>query len=129
VGLNNGKEAARYSVQTSGRSQTIIATSDKHILSGNKDLAQIVVQIVDNNGTPVVLADDEVTCTISGPARLLGLESASNTDMTNQRDNIQRVYNGRMLAYIRATGDAGSVVITFSAPWLEPAKVTFTVLP
>jgi len=129
AGLNDGKEAARYSVQTSGRSQTIIASSDKHILSGNKDLAQIVVQIVDNNGIPVMLADDEVTCTISGPARLLGLESASNTDMTNQRDNIQRVYNGRMLAYIRATGDAGSVVITFSAPWLEPAKVTFTVLP
>jgi beta-galactosidase len=127
TGLKDGKEVARYMIQTSGRSQTITAESDKKVLSGNKDIAQIVIQIVDSNGMPVILADDEVTCTISGPARLLGLESASNTDMTNQRDNIQRVYNGKMLAYIQATNDAGNVEITFSAPWLDPAKVALTI--
>jgi hypothetical protein len=47
--------------------------------------------------------------------------------MTNQRDNIQRVYNGRMLAYIQSTGAAGNVEITFSAPWLDPAKVSLTI--
>jgi beta-galactosidase len=114
-------------IRTSGRSQTITATPDKNVLSGNKDLAQIVVQIVDSKGIPVILADDEVTCTISGPARLLGLESASNTDMTNYRDNVQRVFNGRILAYIQSTGEAGNVEITFSAPWLESAKVAITI--
>jgi beta-galactosidase len=127
TGLKDGKEAARYMIRTSGRSQAIIASTDKNVLSGKKDIAQIVIQIVDNNGIPVMLADDEVTCTISGPARLLGLESASNTDMTNQRDNIQRVYNGRMLAYIQTTGNPGNVEINFSAPWLDPAKVTLII--
>jgi hypothetical protein len=124
VGLKEGKEVARYSVQTSGRSQTIIATSDKMHLSRNKDLVHITIQIADNNGIPVMLADDEVTCTISGPARLLGLESASNTDMTSNRNTSRRVYNGRMLAYIQTTGDAGAIEITFSAPWLTSGKVT-----
>jgi len=124
VGLKEGKEVARYSVQTSGRSQTIIATPDKMHLSRNKDLVHITIQIADNNGIPVMLADDEVTCTISGPARLLGLESASNTDMTSNRNNSRRVYNGRMLAYIQTTGDAGAIEITFTAPWLTSGKVT-----
>ena len=127
VGLVDGKEAARYSIQTSGRSATIISTPDKTFFSGNKDLVQITIQIVDQNGVPVIQADDEVTCTVSGPARLLGLESANNTDMTNYRDNAQRVYNGRMLAYVQATGDQGEVEINFSAPWLKSAKVSLTV--
>jgi hypothetical protein len=75
----------------------------------------------------VVLADDEVTCKINGPARLLGLESANNTDMTNFRDNVQRVYNGRMVAYVQTTGEPGQVDVVFSAPWLNPGKVTLTV--
>ena len=62
-----------------------------------------------------------------GPARLLGLESANNSDMTNYRDNSQRVYNGRMLAYLQTTGNTGEVNITFSAPWLKSAKVKLTV--
>jgi beta-galactosidase len=127
VGLDEGKEVAKFSIQTSGRSQTIIATPDRTRVSKNKDLVHVSIQIVDQSGIPVMLADDEVTCSISGPARLLGLESADNTDMTNYRDNIQRVYNGRMMAYIKTTGEAGEVNITFSALWLNPGIVTFTV--
>jgi beta-galactosidase len=123
AGMREGKEVARYLIQTSGRPQSIIASTYKNVLSGKKDI-QIVVQIVDSNGIPVILADDEVTCTISGPARLLGLESASNTDMTNYRDSVQRVFNGKMLAYIQATGDSGNIEITFSAQWLNSAKIS-----
>jgi len=126
VGLNEGKETARFSIQTSGRSQNIIATPDKIRLSRNKDLVHITIQIVDQNGVPVILADDEVTCTISGPARLLGLENANNTDVTNYHDKSHRVFNGRMLAYLQTTGDPGEINITFSALWLNSCKVSLT---
>jgi hypothetical protein len=124
AGHKDGREAARFGIQTSERSQSIIASSDKNLLSGSKDLAHIVIQIVDNKGVPVILADDEITCTVSGPGKLLGLESASNTDMTSYRDNTHRVYNGRMLAYIQSTGAKGEITISFTAPWLDPARVT-----
>jgi len=127
TGLKEGKVTARFSIQTSERSQTIMATPDKTHLSGNKDLVQITLEIVDKNGVRVMLADDEVTCTISGPARLLGMESASNTDMTSSRNNSHRVYNGRMLAYLQTTGEPGKIEITFSAPWLNSGKTTLIV--
>jgi hypothetical protein len=44
--------------------------------------------------------------------------------MTSNRNNSRRVYNGRMLAYIQTTGDAGAIEITFTAPWLTSGKVT-----
>jgi hypothetical protein len=123
AGYKNGKEAARYAIQTSGRPSAITATADKTVLNKEKDLVHIVLQITDENGYPVMLSDDEITCRIEGPARLLGLEAGNNFDMGNYRDNVQRVYHGRLLAYIQATGQAGEITVKFSAPWLKGVEV------
>ncbi|HBX44410.1 MAG TPA: glycoside hydrolase family 2 [Porphyromonadaceae bacterium] len=123
VGLNGKKEAVRYAIVTSGRPYKIIAEIDNLTLHKNKDLAHIAIQIVDEMGLPVLLSDDEITCQIEGPAKLLGLESGNNADMGNYRDNVQRVHNGRLMAYIETTGSEGNVKVTFSSPWLKTAEV------
>ena len=84
---------------------------------------QITIRIVDQQGNPVIISDDEVTCTINGPAKFLGMESGDNTDTGNWRDNKQRVYMGKLLTYIQTTGQRGVIELNFSAPWLAPAKV------
>ncbi len=123
LGLNEGREAARYAIQTSGRPYAITATVDNARLSTDKDLVHITVQVVDEKGIPVVISDDEIRCTIEGPAQLLGLESCSNSDTGNYRDQVQRAFGGRLLAYIQTTGTAGDIKVKFTAPWLKPVEV------
>jgi len=123
VGYNNDQEACGYAIQTSGRPFALTAKVDKSKLSKDKDIAQIEIQVTDEKGVPVMLSDDEVTSTIDGPAKLLGLEAGNNSDMGNYRDNKQRVYHGRLLAYIQTTGTAGKVKVSFTAPWLKSVVV------
>ncbi|MDR1153663.1 MAG: DUF4982 domain-containing protein [Bacteroidales bacterium] len=113
-----GNRTCGYTVRSSGRPDALTAVVDT---AGAKDsgLLQIIVRVVDENGIPVMLSDDEVTCTIDGPARLLGLEASNNSDMGNYRDNVQRVLHGRLLAYIRLTGETEPVTVKFTAPWLK----------
>ena len=47
--------------------------------------------------------------------------------MTDYTDNIQRVLHGHILAYIEATGTAGTVTVKFTSPWLKPVETTITV--
>ncbi len=124
VGFNNEKEACRYAIQTSTRPFALTARAGDQKLSKDKDLAQIVVQVTDENGVPVMLSDDEVKCTIDGPAKLLGLEAGNNTDMGNYRDTVQRVFHGRLMAYLQTTGKAGKIKISFTSPWLKPVDLT-----
>ena len=113
---SEGNETVRHNIQTSGRSYEIKVASAE-----NKDgFWQILLQVVDEKGVPVVLSDDEITCRIMGPARLMGLEASNNSDMGDYTDNIQRAFNGKLLAYIRAEGDAK---VVFSSPWLKPAEI------
>jgi len=118
-----GNKTCGYIIRSSERSFALTATVVDNSIHNGKGLAQIVVQVVDENNIPVMLSDDEVTCTIEGPAKLAGLEASNNSDMGNYRDNVQRVFHGQLLAYIQATGSTGEIKVKFTAPWLKPTEV------
>lgn len=128
VGLNkDGKEICNYSIQSSARPFEITAKSDLTTIKKDRGVAQVVVQVVDEKGVPVTISEDEVTCTIEGPAKLLGLEASNNSDMGSYSDNVQRVYHGRLIAYIQSIGTSGKINLKFSAPWLKDARLVIEV--
>jgi hypothetical protein len=63
-----------------------------------------------------------------GPVRILGIESGSNSDMTDNTARRKRVNNGRMVAYVQATGETGEAVISFSSMWMDNATVRLQVV-
>ena len=83
---------------------------------------QLLVEVIDKSGRRVKSALNDVTCTVEGPAVLLGLEGSNNTDMSDYRDNHQPVYHGRLVSYIRRNGE-GKVRVTFSADGLTPCTI------
>lgn len=122
VGLDNsGNEESNYVLQTSNKPHAIVATPDKKEIGNKNGLVQIELKIVDEKGICAVLADNEITCTITGPGKLLGLEAGNDRDMSNYNDNIHRVYKGKMVAYIQATRETGPIEIKFSSPYLTIA--------
>ncbi|GHV09860.1 beta-galactosidase [Bacteroidia bacterium] len=128
IGLDqDNKEIARYTLKSSKQPFALRIESAEKIISKDKGVAQIVVQAVDENGVPVVLSDNEVTCRVTGSAKLLGLEASNNADMGDYTDNKQRVYHGRLLAYIQATGGDEEIKVTFSSPWLKTVETTIDI--
>ena len=128
IGLDkNGKEVSRYAINSSKQPAALVVKQKGITIKKDKGVAQVLLQVVDENGVPVMLSDNEVTCTVSGPGKLLGLEAGNNSDMTDYTDNIQRVLHGHILAYIEATGTAGTVTVKFTSPWLKPVETTITV--
>ena len=128
IGLSNdNKEVSRYAI-TSTEQPVELTIADKNItIAKDKGVAKIMVQLKDQNGLQVMLSDNEVTCTISGPGVLLGLEAGNNSDMTDYTDNVQRVFHGQIAAYIQATGEAQPIKVTFTSQWLKPVEVTINV--
>ena len=123
VGLNMAaQEECRSSVKTSKQPFAMVVEPDQPEIDRNKGLVQVELTIVDEDGTPVILADNEVTCVVAGPGKLLGLEAGNDRDMGNYNDHVQRVFKGRMVAYIQATGENGMIEVEFRSPWLKETK-------
>lgn len=128
VGMDKDeKEISTFAIESSKRSYALTIQAGETIISKDRGLSQVVIQVVDENGIPVLLSDEEVTCTIDGPARLLGLEASNNEDMSDYTDNMHRVYHGRILAYIQATGQQGTAKVRFTSPWLNSAEIIINI--
>ncbi len=114
----NGNVESSYTIQTSGRPYAIKAV----IEDKGEELAHVRIEVVDEDGVLVKLADNEITCWVMG-GKLLGLENSDNADMTDHRDNRQRVYRGKLLAYVRLPEDGSQAILRFSSPLLKGAQL------
>lgn len=121
---NSGNVVADYSIKSSGLPYALKATSDIDSFSPTRRIAHVTIEITDQQGNIVKLGDNEISCRITGPAELLGLEGSNNSDMSDYTDNRHRAYHGRLLAYIKSTGESGPVKIEFKSPLLKGATVT-----
>lgn len=119
-----GKVISSYSIRSSKQPYALRVAESEINLCKNHKIAHVIVEIVDENGVPVMLSDNEITCQIAGPAKLLGLEASNNSDMSDYTDNKHRAFNGRLLAYIQSEGKDGEVKVRFTSPWLKSAEIT-----
>ncbi len=122
----DGKVESSYAITTSLRPYKIVAVADKSTVKGADRVVHITVQVKDENDVLVKLADNNIICTVTGAGQLLGLEGSNNADMGNYRDNMQRVHNGQLLAYIKTT-KKGDIKVKFQSPLLQETEVTVKV--
>mgnify|MGYP000042101120 FL=1 len=125
-GYTEGSKVADYSIQSSRRPFAIKAKADKTKGLKPGDVIHVEIFIVDKDEVSVVLADNLVKLSISGPAKLLGLESGEGNVADNFRDNKQRCMNGRLLGYLKMTG-AGEVRIKAESALLKKFEIAVTV--
>ena len=83
----------------------------------------IEIQLRDAAGAPVLTDDRDVTCTIEGPARLLGLEAGNLRDVCDYTDATHRTFRGRLVAYVQAVDAAGPIRVRFASDGLADEVV------
>lgn len=123
---------ASAEVETTGRPYALKAT-----LLDIGEVAQIRVEVVDEQGRRVRLADNEITCMVRGNAHLLGLENGDIRDTSLSTSLRRRVAGGTLIAYIGKGGffparqqrnsdanrDAAATTVTFTSPLLQSASL------
>ncbi|MCJ7446615.1 MAG: DUF4982 domain-containing protein [Bacteroidales bacterium] len=128
VAKNGGKEVASYELKTTGSPVTITARCDKKSLKADRqDLAHVFINICDEEGNTVYSADNEITCEITGPVKLLGMEDSNPSNIEDYKDNKQHTFHGKLLIYLQATDKVGKVTIKLSSPGLNDEIIELNV--
>jgi hypothetical protein len=129
IARTSGKELASFGLKTTGSPVRIVAKSDVKSLKGDKqDLGHLWVTICDEAGNTVYPAENEITCEIKGPARILGMEDSNPRNIEDYKDNRQKAYHGKLLIYIQLLDKAGKAVISLSSPGLQGTTVELNIV-
>ncbi|MCR5557372.1 MAG: DUF4982 domain-containing protein [Butyrivibrio sp.] len=83
----------------------------------NNDLIFAEISALDKDGNPVENASDYVEVKVCGDGVLAGLDNGDSTDYDSYRASTRKLFNGKLLAIVRCTGDPDSIKIEVS-----PAK-------
>jgi beta-galactosidase len=124
VGLKDGREVCRYTLQTAGapaRVELLPDTTELH--ADGKDISHVEYRIVDAQGVRVPDAAPKVTFDVTGPAKILGIGNSDVNSVEDTKTNSHSAFQGRGLAILQTTTAPGDIVIKASAPGLEAGQV------
>ena len=129
VALRDGLEVGRFELTSaSGAPRLRIDVDRPTILADQTDLAYVTIDIVDEGGRPIHLADREVAIELAGAGVLQGLASGRPATEEAFTSSSCATFDGRALAVIRPTR-AGDILVTVTAEGCEPQRATITARP
>ncbi|MDQ0577246.1 glycoside hydrolase family 2 TIM barrel-domain containing protein [Agromyces albus] len=123
VAIREGVAAERTAVRTAESRRRLALTAERTALRGDgRDLAFIVVELVDAGGVRATDGDVEVEVRVDGPGALQGFGSAVMSTEESFADARHTLHDGRALAVVRPSG-SGSITVTATAAGLGSTSV------
>lgn len=129
IARNNGKDVATCELKTTGTPSIISAKCDAAAIRADKqDIARIYVNITDIDGNTVYNAENEITCTVSGPVKLIGMEDANPQNTEDYKGIKHKTYHGKVLIFVQSLDKSGKATITLSSVGLKSATVSLDII-
>jgi beta-galactosidase len=135
VARKDGKEVARFSVETTGAPVALRLTPDRTALAGDgADALPVTVEVLDDAGRPVPTANLPVEFDISGPGTILGVGNGDPTSHEPDKASKRSLFNGLAQVIVQSQrGAAGDLVLRAKAEGVKSAgtriRVNATPLP
>ena len=134
VAYNDGKVVARHKIETTGEAVALTAEADRPAVVTKKsaaeawradgmDLLHVRVAAVDKKGRTVQTAPGEVTFSVEGDARIVGVINGNINSDEMTVGTKRSLYNGTCTVILRAGRTPGPVTLTATAPGMKAVRL------
>ena len=125
IARTKGKVVARHRIETTGKAVKLIAETDNSAWKADGlDLQHVRIRAVDSKGRTVPMANDMVTVSVLGDARLVVMDNGDINSPEKHTDGKRSLYMGRALAIVRAGKTAGNVTLKVTAPGFKAVTLS-----
>jgi beta-galactosidase len=125
LGTKDGQVVVTMEVSTTGEPAAIRLSADRtEIAADRRDVAHVTVEIVDEQGRVVPLAENEVMFEVTGEGRLIGVDNGNPQSHDSYKVNRCNAFSGMCLAVVQTTARVGGVRVATTSAGLKPAAVS-----
>jgi beta-galactosidase len=127
IGYNEGREAARDTVQTAGAPAALrLSPRVRRLRANGEDVAPIEVQVVDAQGRVVGNADTLIHFSASGNGTIAGVANGNPASHEPNVATERHAFRGLCMVLVRATDRLGIITVRAQASGLTPAEIAVT---
>ncbi|MGH2566539.1 MAG: DUF4982 domain-containing protein, partial [Ginsengibacter sp.] len=124
VGRKGGKIVAEEEIKTTGAPASIRLSVDKNTINADQmDVAQIKIEVVDENGLVIPDADNLIQLKVEGAGKLIGFDNGNPADHTSMKSSERKTFNGLALAVVQSSNTEGKINITAISPSLKGTSI------
>jgi beta-galactosidase len=128
VAKNGGAIVATDELRTAGEPAKIVLTPDASTVADNWDgIVRVTAAVVDKDGAVVPGADALVSFKISGPGVIAAVDNANNASHESFQASERHAFQGRCVAFVKASAPSGKIILTASAPGLTGDLATIRI--
>jgi beta-galactosidase len=129
VGKKNGREVARFAVETTGAPVALRLTPDRKAIAGDgRDAVPVTIEALDDKGRPVPTANLPVELEVSGPGAIIGVGNGDPNSHEPEKGNKVTIYNGLAQVILQSQrGGSGNLVLRAKAEGLRPGETAVNV--
>jgi len=125
VSRKSGREVARRTVRTASEPCAVRLTPDRRTIAADgRDLCYVTAEIVDRDGNLCPWADNELTFTVDGAGRNVGVDNGSPVSLEPFKFDRRRAFYGKALLIVQSDGRGGRIGIKAAVAGLRPAEVS-----
>jgi len=120
----DGKPAAEKQVVTAGKPYKLVLEPDrKTITADGKDISFITVSVVDKQGNPCPLANDQLTFQVSGQGCYRAACNGDATSLEQFHLPTMKLFNGKLVVLVQSSKTAGTINLSVQGGTLKEANV------
>jgi beta-galactosidase len=128
VGKKSGKVVCTQEVRTTGASSAIRLRVEHDTLNaGERDVANVEVEIVDAEGNVAPTADNLVHFSLEGDGKIIGVDNGDPGDHSTYKVDQRKAFNGLCLAVVQSSDKPGTITLTATSGDLKKATVEIIV--
>jgi beta-galactosidase len=128
-GYDGGKPVAETQVETTGAPATVQLAADRPTIHADgADVAVISIAVQDAEGRVVPVADNHVSFSVEGPARIIGVGNGDPNSHEPDKATARSLYNGYAQVIVQSEkGGAGMLMLRATSPGLTAATAALQV--
>ena len=117
----------RSVINTTDKAAKLEAVADRtEVAADGTDLSYITVDVKDKDGNIVPDANNEITFSVEGEGKIVGVDNGSSPDHTAYNSLKRKAHAGKVLAIVKSNKKAGTVTVKAKADGLKEDTVVIT---
>lgn len=128
VAYDGDRVVCEDSVVTSGQPDSLILTTEKHILQADgSDVSVVNVSVQDKDGNMVTDSSLKVEFAVSGVGTIKGVGNGKPDSIEPDKSSVRELYAGRAVVLVESTFEPGIITVTAKAGNVKPSAITLSV--
>lgn len=128
VARTDGREVARFAVETTGEPARIGLLPDRSEIAGDgRDAVAVGVTVLDADGRPVPTASNRIKFFVEGPGEIIGLGNGDPNCHEPEKGNERSLFHGLAQVILQSGTESGELTLRAESPGVASAECRIVV--